>query len=364
VPEYTFMPPIRAIITPVLARYRQIGKVALALLIALVALATGSDTNIGQAKGPYDWHQRVIVLLPGVCAQPAALPPAPHLPSLPLLPPPPSHWPTWPGWLICGGAHAPQNARARALGTFAGSYTGPAQLSAALDSTLQSSLDDNASNQGIPFTIRAIEAFSYAGNKLTYASSQTRQPIAVSAHALDAQFHRWQRAYPRATFDLIGHSLGGAVAAYWAAAVASPGELRAIHSIITLDSPLGGFPRSLADSFFTPFFGPVAQDLLAGSPVIAAISRAPGRWGDGPGTLANPIVTITNVRDLVVPFFLATIPGAVLVAGDYGPDSSSLNHGSILTSPAALAQVAQALAQEGMPLLSQASEYYQARLQS
>jgi hypothetical protein len=61
---------------------------------------------------------------------------------------------------------------------------------------------------------------------------------------------------------------------------------------------------------------------------------------------------MTNVRDLAVPFFLATTPDSVLIADDYGSDSTSLNHGSILTSTAALAQIAQVLAQEGMPLLN------------
>jgi pimeloyl-ACP methyl ester carboxylesterase len=254
--------------------------------------------------------------------------------------------------MTCGSAQASLNARTRALNTFGSDYRSPAQLTAALYQALQNAPTADQSSQRIPFTIRAVEAFSYAGDLPTYENSQTSQPLPVSARALDTQFRRWQHAYPDATFDLIGHSLGGAVASYWAASIASPAELRAIHTIITLDSPLDGYPRNYADTFFLPFFGPVASDLLAGSPEVQAIKTAPTRWLEGPDTLANPLVTITNIRDLAVPFFLATIPGAVLFADDYGPDASSLNHGAILTSPAALAQIAETLAQTGMPLLS------------
>lgn len=333
------------------ARWQQLHSYALAVLALLLALGIVADVNVDSPRGPYDWRQRVIVLLPGVCAQPADLPPTPTLPSIPFAPPP-DHWPTWPAWLTCGGANATQNAHARAMGTFVGGYGSPAQLSHLLQQALQTDTGDGQSSQGLSFTIRAIESFSYAGNTPTYTNSQTRQSIALSAAALDAQFRRWRGQYPNATFDLLGHSLGGSVAVYWAASVATPAEQRAIHSIITLDSPLGGYPRNFADNFFLPFFGSVAHDLLAGAPTIGAIASAADRWRAGPGTLASPIVTMTNVRDLAVPFFLATMPDVVLIADDYGSDNSSLNHGSILTSPAALAQIAQVLAQEGMPLLT------------
>ncbi len=330
-------------------RWRQLQVWALAALALLLSLGFAADSP----GGPYNWQQRIIVLLPGVCAQPAALPPTPNLPAVPFVDAP-DQWPTWPTWLTCGGENAVLNARARALATFGDDYASPARLSNRLNQALQNDADGDPDGQN-SFTIRAIEAFSYAGATPTYRSSQTRQPLARSAAALDAQFRRWQREYPDATFDLIGHSLGGDVAVYWAASVATPDERRAIHSIITLDSPLDGYPRSYADNFFVPFFGPIAQNLLAGADAVRTIAGAPGLWSAGPGTLASPIVTITNVRDLAVPFFLATIPGSVLVADDYGSDSSSLNHGSILTSPAALDQMAQALAQAGMPLLNTSS---------
>jgi hypothetical protein len=330
------------------ARLSQINKIACTAVLAVVLLGMVADVSIDAPRGSVDWRQRVIVLLPGVCAQPAALPPTPDLPPVPLALQP-DQWPIWPDWLICGGVQARQDARGRALATFVGGYGSPTQLTDALNQALQNSLDGL---QSIPFTILAIEAFSYAGDTPIYETSQTRQPLPVSAQALDTQFRDWQRKYPHAAFDLIGHSLGGAVGAYWAASVASPEELRAVHMIVTLDSPLDGYPRNYADNFFLPFFGPVARNLLAGDPDIQSIKRLPKHWISGPDTLASPLVTVTNVRDLVVPFSLATIPGAVLVADDFGSDANSLNHGAVLTSPTAFAQIAQLLAQTGMPLLN------------
>ncbi|HEY7126350.1 MAG TPA: lipase family protein [Ktedonobacterales bacterium] len=325
------------------------------MLSALLLLTMlSADISLLQPRSGYDWRERVIVLLPGVCALPAQLPPAPDLPSLAPLPPPPRQWPTWPDWLTCGGAEALQNAQARALGTFVDGYANTSTLTSTLNQALrQTPAEDDSpeDNGGIPFTIKALEAFSYAGDSPTYTSSQTRQPLADSARELDAQLQRWQRQFPHASFDLIGHSLGGAVAVYWAAAIATPERLRAIHSIITLDSPLGGIPHSIADALFAPFFGPVAQDLLAGSPAIALMAHASGRWLTNTDAISSPIFTISNVRDLVVPFLWASLPGATLSIDDYGSDNSSLNHGAILTSPAAMAEIAQILAQEGMPLV-------------
>ena len=254
------------------ARWQQLHTCALAVLALLLALGIVADVNVDSPRGPYDWRQRVIILLPGVCAQPADLPPTPNLPSIQFAQTP-DHWPTWPAWLTCGGENATQNAHARAVGTFVGGYGSPAQLSHLLQQALQTDTGDGQSSQELSFTIRAIESFSYAGTTPTYTNSQTRQSIALSAAALDAQFRRWRSEYPNASFDLLGHSLGGAVAVYWAARVATPAEQRAIHSIITLDSPLGGYPRNFADNFFLPFFGPVAQDLLAGNPTVGDIAE-------------------------------------------------------------------------------------------
>src|SRR6516225_9593249 len=61
-------------------RWQQLQVWALAALGLLLSLGAVADVNVDAPRGPYDWQQRVIVLLPGVCAQPAALPPTPGLP--------------------------------------------------------------------------------------------------------------------------------------------------------------------------------------------------------------------------------------------------------------------------------------------
>src|ERR1051326_2605850 len=75
-------------------RSHQLHTYVLILLALLLSLGIVADVNVNSPRGPYDWRQRVIVWLPGVCAQPADLPPAPNLPSIPFAAPP-DHWPTW-----------------------------------------------------------------------------------------------------------------------------------------------------------------------------------------------------------------------------------------------------------------------------
>src|SRR5579862_4167084 len=135
-------------------RWRQLQGWALAALALLLALGATADVSVDRPRGPDDWQQRVIVLLPGVCAQPAALPPTPNLPAVPLVDAP-DQWPTWPGWLTCGGEHATQNARARALATFVGGYGSQAQLTRKLNQALENDAADNPGDQNIAFTIRA-----------------------------------------------------------------------------------------------------------------------------------------------------------------------------------------------------------------
>jgi len=57
---------------------------------------------------------------------------------------------------------------------------------------------------------------------------------------LGGDFHKYFREHPNATFDIIGHSLGGAWAAYWLATSATDQERARVHSLITIESPLQG----------------------------------------------------------------------------------------------------------------------------
>src|SRR5690349_11069444 len=66
-----FMPRLRLSFRLSPARAQQLQTFALAALALLLALGGVADVSVDRPRGPYDWRERVIVLLPGVCAQPA-----------------------------------------------------------------------------------------------------------------------------------------------------------------------------------------------------------------------------------------------------------------------------------------------------
>jgi pimeloyl-ACP methyl ester carboxylesterase len=106
--------------------------------------------------------------------------------------------------------------------------------------------------------------------------NDTCDGVATAAEELD----RLIRKFPNTTFDIVGHSLGGLVAAYWVSGGAEdqqwlsenpPFLKNSIHSIITLDSPLNDTERG----FFrvtrcgVPFED--KEDVLALEPLPGAI---------------------------------------------------------------------------------------------
>lgn len=72
----------------------------------------------------------------------------------------------------------------------------------------------------------------------TYEKCQANQSLKTSAKALDEQLKHWKSEYPNAKFMLVGHSLGGAVATYWAGQSSS--DLKKVSAIVTIDSPVRG----------------------------------------------------------------------------------------------------------------------------
>lgn len=96
----------------------------------------------------------------------------------------------------------------------------------------------------------------------SYVGADSRQHVILSAAKFDAQFKQWRANCPQCRFEVIAHSLGGAVVTYWAANLADEEDLAYLHSLITIDSPVqgvdplrlagvgpieikGGFPREL-----------------------------------------------------------------------------------------------------------------------
>src|SRR5207302_3492190 len=90
--------------------------------------------------------------------------------------------------------------------------------------------------------------FSYdPRNPAGYTVDQTHQAVARSASALETQLRSVWTRDRNARFDLVGHSLGGVVAASWAVSDgrhygyhASQGLLSRVNSIVTYDSPVRG----------------------------------------------------------------------------------------------------------------------------
>ncbi len=121
-----------------------------------------------------------------------------------------------------------------------------------------------------------------------------------------SNFYSILDAYPDSTFDIIGHSLGGLLALYWAGMAERyrPWYPERVHSIVTLDSPVGGMPdlRYLLPLADVPFdVETLTEELRPGSYVVAAAARAPS---------AIDVVTLGNTNQLVVPQNVLTLADA------------------------------------------------------
>jgi hypothetical protein len=306
---------------------------ALAAVCVSVLVGCGSPSMPNQP----DWSLRRVVLVPGVCVETGSLPPPPALP--PGLPALPQH-PTVPDWLGCSKANAPIDVTARTLETFG---------------TLVSQLA-NAPRGLVAIPRQHLRMFSYdPASPTTFTPSTTRQPLDVSAAALQTEFLAWHRAEPTATFDLVGHSLGGAVLLLWAAKFASADELRYIHALITLDSPVQGYPEPLYGylrTYLDPLYGAVAADLSSDSAPIQAIADLPTMWQRGAGTEPSAVYDLGNIRDLLVPAFITTLSGAGGVIDDFGTGPDDFNHGAVLNNARAVSQVVALIQNPGAPSLA------------
>ena len=148
--------------------------------------------------------------------------------------------------------------------------------------------------------------YSYAQrNPASYTAADTRQALTRSVSALAAQISAIHRKGPRAEIDLVGHSLGGVVAASFVAtggrqsgSGALRGVSRYLHSIVTFDSPLKGIGGSgLGTILRSVFGGKVWTDLQRNSTVIRRIVGLPNAWWKSSGHLHS----IANTRDVLVP---------------------------------------------------------------
>ena len=139
----------------------------------------------------------------------------------------------------------------------------------------------------------------------TYTVGDTHQSVARSVDALEAQLRAVRVKDPHAVFDLVGHSLGGVVAASWAVTngreygyTARPGLLRYVHSIVTFDSPLRGISSRYTNNLVTRLLGgTVAYSLQPDSETIKEITFFPDSWWKSTGHLHS----IANSADIIIP---------------------------------------------------------------
>lgn len=155
------------------------------------------------------------------------------------------------------------------------------------------------------------------------------------------QLEKLVTAFPNATFDLVGHSLGGVTGAYWAGTrMASPipdpkSSLRRVNSLTTLDSPLQGQAGGC-------WWGKALLQEIP-SAVVSSVADAPGRLA---------LQTIANKADGVVEAPYATLPGVWRNLSDYlGNKPASVGdvfcgidaHGEVVNSQLTKAAIATAI---------------------
>jgi pimeloyl-ACP methyl ester carboxylesterase len=308
---------------------------------ALVVLGVVTMAGCGSpgAHNQPDWSLRRVILLPGVCMETDRLPPPPVLPlGLPVLP----QRPTVPDWLGCTTPNAPIDAAKRVMQTFG---------------TLVNQLARAPRGQ-VAVPRQDLRVFSYdPASPTMFTPSDTRQPLGTSAAALQTEFLAWHKAEPKATFDLIGHSLGGDVVLLWAATYATPDELRYVHSLVTLDAPVQGYPEPLygyLHPYLSPLLGAVAADLSSGSAAMHALANVPAVWKQGPGTEPSAVYNLGNIRDLLVPAFVTTLSGAGGVIDDFGLGPDDFNHGAVLRNANAVSLVVKLIQNANAPELAPA----------
>lgn len=146
------------------------------------------------------------------------------------------------------------NADARADGTFG-----------SIENYISSSVDPNI-KRGFGDSDHPGDylAFSYSETD-SYVGIDTWQSLETAATQFEDQFETWKDDYPGASFDVVAHSLGGVVVAYWlGSGKANSDDIAHIHSVLALSSPLRG-ARLVQHAFcalLPTTSGPLAETVL------------------------------------------------------------------------------------------------------
>ncbi len=184
----------------------------------------------------------------------------------------------------------------------------------------------------------AVTQYSYDGGTRPYRPADTvRHSVEADAAVLDA----YVRAATHADVYLVGYSLGGVVAAYYAAAYPANNAASdtRLAGVVTLDSPVHGF-RPTMPCLGTRLGGWASQaefalnkwlvlpELQPNSGVIARIAGLPA---------ALPILTIASQDDCLVTPAQALLPGALHLLTHSGHAADIVaSHGAVLRDPVAV----------------------------
>ncbi len=189
--------------------------------------------------------------------------------------------------------------------------------------------------------------FSYAvawRNQAGYRSQDSGEAIATAAHLLGEQLAYWRELYGAdVRFDLVGHSLGGAMAAHWAGTTTDLETLGSVHSLAALDSPLAGL-----DPLEALVFGMFACGNAC--PGITDLSDPAVRARMADGVRRIDTINVISETDRLVTRRAALITPAPwrqeLLSSACIPDDLNC-HTSVLADPAAADVIAWAAAHDG-----------------
>ena len=151
---------------------------------------------------------------------------------------------------------------------------------------------------------------------------------AARADELLAQLER-ERAFPYV--DVVGHSLGGLVAAYWLKRI---DRGRRIRRVVTLGTPHAGAPIARPGALVLGVFSRALWQMIPGSSLLCELEREPTPVG-------SELVAIASHGDAVVP---APSARAARAPRQRSVELARVGHVELLFSRAAFSLVASALA--------------------
>lgn len=131
--------------------------------------------------------------------------------------------------------------------------------------------------------------------------------------------------------DVVGHSLGGLVAAYLLKAL---DRGRRVRRVVTLGSPHHGTPLALLGVLFLGALSRAVWQMLPGSPLLRELDALPVPRG-------SEIVAVASPGDGVVPPRFASLDDAT---GQWSTTAPAASHVELVFAPAVLGMVSRLLA--------------------